>query len=97
VSSRGVRSGRAEVEKGEEGRPPLCGNRLRKPVGLGGWYAYGGRDRQEAALLLTAFVRTSLTTSSTKGKKEFGLGGFSIQEVVDKIIDRGYFSHALPQ
>lgn len=33
----------------------------------------------------------------TVGKKEFGLGGFSIQEIVDRVIDLGYFSHALPQ
>jgi hypothetical protein len=33
----------------------------------------------------------------TVGKKEFGLGGFSIQEVVNKVLDLGYFSHALPQ
>jgi len=33
----------------------------------------------------------------TVGKKEFGLGGFSIQEVVNNVLDLGYFSHALPQ
>ena len=33
----------------------------------------------------------------TAGKKDFGLGGFSIQEIVDKVVDLGYFSHALPQ
>jgi hypothetical protein len=31
------------------------------------------------------------------GKEAFGLGGFSIQEVVDRVLDLGYFSHALPQ
>jgi hypothetical protein len=33
----------------------------------------------------------------TKGKQDFGLGGFSIQEIADKMLDLGYFSHALPQ
>ena len=33
----------------------------------------------------------------TVGKKEFGIGGFSIQEIVDRVLDLGYFSHALPQ
>ena len=33
----------------------------------------------------------------TVGSKEFGIGGFSIQEIVDRILDLGYFSHALPR
>jgi len=28
----------------------------------------------------------------TVGRKEFGIGGFSIQEIVDRVLDLGYFS-----
>jgi hypothetical protein len=31
------------------------------------------------------------------GQKLFGVDGFSIQEVVDRPVDLGYFSYALPQ
>jgi len=52
------------------------------------------------ALLKDGKIADSFDTAMdayTVGKKDFGGGGFSIQEIVDRVLDLGYFSHALPR
>jgi hypothetical protein len=33
----------------------------------------------------------------TAGKMQFGLGNFSMQKIIDRPVDLGYFSHAMHQ
>jgi hypothetical protein len=33
----------------------------------------------------------------TAGKSQLGLGNFSMQKIIDRPVDLGYFSHALRQ
>ena len=58
--------------------------------------SYGGKFALMRDGEIVDFFDTAMD-AYTVGKREFGLGGFSIQEIVDRVIDLGYFSHALPQ
>lgn len=53
--------------------------------------SYGGKFALMKDGEIVDFFDTAMD-AYTVGKRDFGIDGFSVQEIIDRVIDLGYFS-----